>query len=128
MEKTNARARNSAKRYRNRDNTSNVVEIDLQIIVDKYNKQIELLEKQLAKNPAELSVWSTYYLEKEITFLLDLLVSQSLVDNHHFKQIETLKNKVDEIEAEREKRKVINLWTSIYPSKSNATPKAKITS
>ena len=109
MEKTNARARNSAKRYRNRDNTSNVVEIDLQIIVDKYNKQIELLEKQLAKNPAELSVWSTYYLEKEITFLLDLLVSQSLVDNHHFKQIETLKNKVDEIEAEREKRKVINL-------------------
>lgn len=108
MEKTNTRARNSARRHRNRD-TSSVVEIDLQIIVDKYNKQIELLEKQLAKNPAELSVWSTYYLEKEITFLLDLLVSQSLMDNHYFKQIETLKNKVDEIEAEREKRKVINL-------------------
>lgn len=85
----------SARRYRNKDD-ARVVEIDLQIIVDEYSKQVEILEKQFASEPSKTSTWG---LEKDIELVVHLLINQSLVDNHYFKQLKALKDRADAIKA-----------------------------
>ena len=86
----------SAKRYRNRDNTSNVVEIDLQIVVDKYSEHVEHLEKQFKKNCVPFL--SCCKISSEIRLVLDLLTSQGLWENQYFKQLEALRDRIDEID------------------------------
>lgn len=89
----------SARRYRNKDD-ARVVEIDLQIIVDKYSKQVEILEKQFASEPSKTSTWG---LEKEIRLVIHLLISQSLMDNQFFKHLEALKDRANTIKEEIDK-------------------------
>jgi hypothetical protein len=88
----------SARRYRNKDD-ARVVEIDLQIIVDEYRKEVELLENIIAKNSHNLTSYSTFGLEKDIELVVHLLIKQSLVDNHYFKQLKALKDRADAIKA-----------------------------
>ena len=88
--------KDSAKRYRNRDNTSNVVEIDLQIVVDKYSEHVEHLEKQFKKNCVPCLSCCT--ISSEIRLVLDLLTSQGLWENQYFKQLEALRDRIDEID------------------------------
>ena len=88
----------SARRYRNKDD-ARVVEIDLQIIVDEYSKKVELLEKRIAKNSHNLTAYSTWGLENDIGLVIHLLICQSLVDNHYFKQLKALKDRVDVIQV-----------------------------
>lgn len=88
----------SARRWRNKDD-ARVVEIDLQIIIDEYRKKVELLEKIIAKNSHNLTAWSTGGLENDIGLVIHLLINQSLVDNHYFKQLEALKDRADAIKA-----------------------------
>nr|WP_314485945.1 hypothetical protein [uncultured Kingella sp.] len=95
MEKTNARARNSARRYSNKDDQS-VVEIDLQIIIDRYSEHVEHLEKQFKKNCVPFLSCCT--ISSEIRLVLDLLTSQGLWENQYFKQLEALRDRIDEID------------------------------
>lgn len=95
MEKTNARARNSARRYRNTDD-KRIVEIDLQIIVDKYVGHVEHLEKQFKKNCVPFLSCCT--ISSEIRLVLDLLTSQGLWENQYFKQLEALRDRIDVID------------------------------
>jgi hypothetical protein len=87
-------------KYRNTDNTSNVVEIDLQIIVDEYSKKVERLEKRFAE---EQKNTSTYGLENDIVLVLALLISQSLWENQYFKQLEALKARAYVVKDEIDK-------------------------
>ena len=92
-------------RHRNWDNKSSVVEIDLQIIVNKYSEQVKQLETLIAKNPHNLTAWSTWVLATDIRLVIDLLISQSLMGNHYFKQLEVLRDRGDAIEAKLRKAK-----------------------
>ena len=92
-------------RHRNWENKSSVVEIDLQIIVNKYSEQVKQLEKLIDKNPHNLTAWSTWVLATDIRLVIDLLISQSLMGNHYFKQLEVLRDRVDAIEAKIRKAK-----------------------
>ncbi len=87
-----------ARIYRNKDD-ARVVEIDLQIIVDEYSKQLDILENLISKNSYNLTAYSTCGLEKDIELVVHLLICQSLVDNHYFKQLEALKDRADAIKA-----------------------------
>ena len=87
-------------KYRNIDNTSNVVEIDLQIIVDEYSKKVERLEKRFAEEPKNTSTWG---LENDIVLVLALLISQSLWENQYFKQLEALKARAYVVKDEIDK-------------------------
>ena len=87
-----------ARIHRNKDD-ARVVEIDLQIIVDEYSKKVERLEKLIAKNSHNLTSYSTWGLRNDILLVIHLLINQSLVDNHYFKQLQALKDRVYAIEA-----------------------------
>ena len=88
----------SARRYRNKDD-ARVVEIDLQIIVDEYSKEVDILENIISKNSHNLTAWSTGGLENDIGLVIHLLINQSLGDNHYFKQLKALKDRVNAIKA-----------------------------
>ena len=85
----------SARRYRNTDD-KRVVEIDLQIIIDKYSGHVEHLEKQFKENC--ISFYSCLELSSDIGLVIDLLISQGLRENQYFKKLKALKNRIDEID------------------------------
>lgn len=87
--------KDNARRYRNKDDQS-VVEIDLQIIIDRYSEHVEHLEKQFKENC--ISFYSCLALSSNIGLVIDLLISQGLWENQYFKKLKALKNRIDEID------------------------------